>query len=205
MEEQPMFPLESVLFPGQTLPLRIFEDRYKELVTDSLAASGVFGIALIEKGREVGGGDVRSNIGCSAEIIGHQQLKDGTISLTVAGQHRIEIGQWLADAPYPIATVRPWPDEVQEIERSKTERLVDHFLSFLQRAEMVGYTIPKLSRDEIMVGLNNTELSFRLSALIPVGPFDKQMLLAANGPSQRLDLVGELVTCLIELLADVEE
>jgi hypothetical protein len=55
MEEQPMFPLESVLFPGQTLPLRIFEERYKRLVTESLASSGMFGIVLIEKGREVGG------------------------------------------------------------------------------------------------------------------------------------------------------
>ena len=202
MEEQPMFPLESVLFPGQTLPLRIFEERYKRLVTESLASSGMFGIVLIEKGREVGGGDVRSSTGCSAEIINHQQLEDGTISLTVAGRHRIKIGQWLADAPYPKAMVELWPDDVEEIERSKAESSVNHFLAFLERAEMFGYTVPKLSKDEIMVGLDDTELSFRLSALIPVGPFDNQVLLGASGPSHRLDLVDGLVTGLIELLAD---
>jgi Lon protease-like protein len=205
MEDQPMFPLESVLFPGQTLPLRIFEERYKKLVVDSLARSGVFGIVLIEKGREVGGGDVRSSIGCSAEIIDHQEFKDGTLALTVAGRNRIVIEQWLDDAPYPIATIRTWPDELQEVTQSRAEKSVDYFLSFLERAKMVGYTVPELSKDEIMVGLDDTELSFRLSALIPVGPFDNQMLLSASGPSQRLDLVDELVTGLIELLTDIED
>ena len=69
MTVTPMFPLESVRLPGESLPLRIFEPRYGVLVRDALAAPDpVFGVVLIEAGREVGGGDRRLDVGALAHI-----------------------------------------------------------------------------------------------------------------------------------------
>ena len=64
-----MFPLESAMLPGEELPLRIFEPRYSALVQTCLAADDpAFGVVLIEGGREVGGGDSRSDVGALAHI-----------------------------------------------------------------------------------------------------------------------------------------
>ena len=64
MTTLPMFPLGTVVFPGERLPLRVFEPRYRQLVLDCLAAdSPVFGTTLIERGSEVGGGDERASVG----------------------------------------------------------------------------------------------------------------------------------------------
>jgi len=59
----PMFPLGMVHFPGIVLPLRVFEPRYRQLTADCLAGDGEFGVVLIERGWEVGGGDTRFNVG----------------------------------------------------------------------------------------------------------------------------------------------
>ena len=62
-EPLPMFPLGTVLLPGAPLPLQVFEPRYRGLTHDCLAGVPEFGVVLIERGSEVGGGDVRTNVG----------------------------------------------------------------------------------------------------------------------------------------------
>ena len=64
----PMFPLGTVLFPSGVLPLRIFEPRYRKMLEDLLLGSREFGVVLIERGSEVGGGEVRSGIGTMARV-----------------------------------------------------------------------------------------------------------------------------------------
>src|ERR1019366_3591141 len=64
----PMFPLSMVLFPGAPLPLRVFEERYQQLVKDTVDRGRAFGVVLISRGSEVGGGDQRLSIGTLAEI-----------------------------------------------------------------------------------------------------------------------------------------
>ena len=73
----PMFPLGSVLFPTMVLPLHIFEERYRALVADCLAGEQEFGVCLIERGFEVGGGDERTAVGTVAQIIDAKQFDDG--------------------------------------------------------------------------------------------------------------------------------
>ena len=112
-----MFPLGSVLLPGMLLPLHVFEDRYRQMVDDVLAASAggrerpaEFGVCLIERGSEVGGGDVRSDVGCMARILEGQQTDDGRWALLSVGDRRVRITEWLVDDPYPMAIVEDWPD-----------------------------------------------------------------------------------------------
>ena len=64
----PMFPLSAVLFPHASMPLHVFEPRYRQMLRDCLAGDGRFGIVLIERGSEVGGGDQRSLLGTRGVI-----------------------------------------------------------------------------------------------------------------------------------------
>src|SRR5882757_6408667 len=72
-----MFPLGNVLFPHAQLPLHVFEPRYRALAETCLAGDGEFGVVLIERGSEVGGGDTRFSIGTVARIVAAGRLPDG--------------------------------------------------------------------------------------------------------------------------------
>ncbi|WP_371820785.1 LON peptidase substrate-binding domain-containing protein [Tsukamurella sp. PLM1] len=113
MTELPMFPLGAVLLPGEELPLRIFEPRYRAMIEHCLAADGRFGVVLIERGSEVGGGDVRTDVGTVAVIDRYVRKPDGGYTLTCLGTDRLRVVQWLPDDPYPRADVEIWPDDVQ--------------------------------------------------------------------------------------------
>ncbi len=102
----PMFPLESVLFPFSVLPLRVFEPRYQALTIDVMGGSREFGVVLIERGSEVGGGDVRFAVATVGKVLEAQNLDDGGWLLIVVGTRRIEVIEWLDDDPYPRARVR---------------------------------------------------------------------------------------------------
>ena len=91
----PMFPLSLVLFPGQILPLHIFESRYRTMVEEIIDAGRKFGVVLIERGSEVGGGETRKNVGTLAEIIDSEKSSDGRWLLITKGTKRIQISKWL--------------------------------------------------------------------------------------------------------------
>ena len=101
----PMFPLSGVLFPHASMPLHVFEPRYRSLMRDCLDADRRFGTVLIERGSEVGGGDERSALGTRCVITREIELPDGRWLLEVCGEALIEVVQWLPDDPYPVALV----------------------------------------------------------------------------------------------------
>src|SRR5579875_215149 len=103
----PMFPLESALLPGEELPLRIFEPRYSALVRDCLRSRAkTFGVVLISRGREVGGGEQRCDVGALAAIADCADAGGGRYALRCAMGERIRVDKWLPDDPYPRALVR---------------------------------------------------------------------------------------------------
>lgn len=101
----PMFPLSTVLFPYSRVPLHVFEPRYRCMVDDCLAGDGLFGVVLIARGSEVGGGDERLDVGTVASIETAEPQADGRWHLIVAGLGLIRVRQWLDDEPYPRALV----------------------------------------------------------------------------------------------------
>ena len=114
MAVMPMFPLGSVLLPGSVLPLHVFEPRYRQLVIDCLAddtGDPEFGVTLIERGSEVGGGDQRTDVGVVARMVQVEALEGGRYALVAVGTRRIRVNAWLPDDPYPVADVDDWPDE----------------------------------------------------------------------------------------------
>jgi Lon protease-like protein len=180
-----------VLFPGALLPLHIFEERYRQLVKDCLAGEPEFGVVLIDRGHEVGGGDVRREVGTVARILEVTELQDGRYFLNAAGVRRIRVRAWLADGPYPRAEVEEWPDEEPSL--ATAERVTE----VANRGRRVRALASELHEGagplEIDIADDPLLASYHLCALAPVGPDDSYKLLACPGPVERLDRLDELL------------
>lgn len=103
--EIPLFPLNTVLFPGNTMPLHIFEDRYKLMIGECLAEKRPFGVILIRKGREVGGPAEPCEVGTTVRIIDSQELDDGKLNITCLGLQRFRVLGIRRREPYLVGDV----------------------------------------------------------------------------------------------------
>ena len=126
--ELAMFPLGSVLLPGMPLPLHVFEARYVALLSAVLGdADREFGVVLIERGSEVGGGDARFRVGTVAKIV-TVEIGEGSIVLVARGTDRFEVVDWLEEDPFPRARVRelaPLVIDADDLDRlAAAERVV---------------------------------------------------------------------------------
>lgn len=118
----PMFPLGTVLLPAMPFALNVFEPRYLKMMGDLLETDAPeFGIVLIERGHEVGGGEQRLVTGTIADIA-EIEAPEGHLVVTGHGTRRFDVTQWLDDDPYPHAEVE-FRDEESEPE-GLTDRLV---------------------------------------------------------------------------------
>jgi Lon protease-like protein len=196
----PMFPLGTVLLPGMFLPLHVFEPRYRVLVHDCLAGIPEFGVALIERGQEVGGGDSRFSVGCVARILEAGELPDGRFALATLGVRRIRVRTWLPDDPYPFAEVEEWPDPpAVDGDPEQLEAVTSDLRRVLALAAELGDIVSSAAgvdlADDVEVA------SYQLAGLTPVGPLDRLALLAAPTVRERLDLVGALLVDVEAVLA----
>jgi uncharacterized protein len=198
--ELPMFPLGSVLLPGMALPLRVFEPRYRSMMGEVLADSPPrFGVVLIERGSEVGGGDVRAGVGCVATVLSHEELPDGQLLLLGAGSHRIRIERWLPEDPYPRATVTDWPDEpdVAPVDTARIVELTEELRDLVAgSAELSGERLPS----DLEFSDDPGERVWQLGIMAPVGSLDRLKLLSCPSLRRRLSLLGDLLGEQRELL-----
>jgi Lon protease-like protein len=189
--ELAMFPLGTVLFPGAVLPLHVFEPRYRTLVQRCLAGEPEFGVVLIERGHEVGGGDVRTSVGTVARLVEVAELPDGRYAIVTVGTRRIRVTAWLDDDPHPRAEVEDWPDDPSPGDLDETfHDVVTTLRRVLALSAELGRPAPPATIDlpsEPTLGV------YHAAAAAPLGPHDRQRLLAAPGPDQRLNLLGELL------------
>jgi Lon protease-like protein len=202
MPPSPMFPLGSVLVPGMILPLHVFEPRYRALVRDCIAGDGEFGVVLIARGSEVGGGDVRTEVGTMARMLRVEEAPDGRFAVGAVGVRRIRVETWLDDDPYPRAEVRDWPDpDPDDAAASTTAEAAAQVGRLLRRAAALGAELGdpsppvdlELADDALVAG-------YQATAVAPLGPADRQALLAAGSPEARLDHLVHLLTEAVEVL-----
>lgn len=211
----PMFPLGTVLVPGMVLPLHVFEPRYRRMVNDSRTHhDSTFGVVLIERGSEVGGGDVRTDVGTLARILRAEELPDGRWILGVLGIHRIRVDRWLPDDPYPRAEIHEWAEQLHEpagpsdeegagaaegAEGAADDR--NEVTTLLRRAAALrremGEPAPpldlELADDPVVAG-------YQAAVVAPLGPADRQALLAASTVPARWRLLRTLLADQIDLL-----
>jgi Lon protease-like protein len=191
-----MFPLGSVLLPGMALPLHVFEDRYRLMVQECLAGDAEFGVVLIERGSEVGGGDVRYDVGTVARIVDGAVAPDGRFALTTVGLGRVVVQTWLEDAPYPRAIVEDWPDPAPDNESGAAATLagvVDSLRSLLVGlAELAEDRNRSEDVEALMAEVTDEPVSgtYQAVALSPLGPADRQRLLELPTVEERLELLA---------------
>jgi Lon protease-like protein len=103
----PLFPLNTVLFPGQALSLHVFEERYKLMINRCLEQDEPIGIVLIREGDEVGQPAVPHEVGTVASIVETERHDNGEIDIVAVGQERFVIGEILQQTPYIVGQVKP--------------------------------------------------------------------------------------------------
>lgn len=122
-----LFPLRTVLFPGMALPLEVFEQRYRQLVSECLDASEPFGVALIREGEEVGGPATPHELGTTARIESVERGQHGRLQLRTVGERRFRIVTLHHDRPYLWAEVEYPVDEATETPEPLMQQARDRY------------------------------------------------------------------------------
>lgn len=188
----PIFPLSTVLMPGQVLPLHIFENRYKSLMSDLLALPEVerrFGIITIKKGREVNQSlPVLADIGTIAVLRKSSTNEDGTFEILVIGGQRFDLISVSEDkAPYLVAEVKirkEFESEFDTATLTLAKEKCDEFMMMLDADnENTSQKLPDTP----------SSLSFLLASLLPINNTEKQSLLELDDPNMRLKKVLQII------------
>ena len=204
--ELAMFPLESALLPHQDLPLRIFEPRYGALVRHCLDTGDPFGVVLIARGREVGGGDSRCDVGTLSRITECVDHGAGRYSLHCRTGERIRVSEWLPDDPYPRATVTLWPDGPGDpVTQAQLLDVEDRAMALFERiADVRGVRLPDrevlLGYDDAGPNVSAGQRLFALASRIPIGTADRYTVLSAPSAADRLAALSEAVDAVAEMV-----
>jgi Lon protease-like protein len=194
MGVMPMFPLGTVLLPGGVLPLNVFEDRYLQMFREILADDQhppEFGVALITKGHEAGGGDERSTVATSARILDMQATPDGRYVLAAVGTERLRVNAWLPDDPYPIADVDVWVDADDAASADDLRPRVEQARGRVEELNALAARLGDQTPPPTDISDDPLLAVYHLGSLAPLGPSDRYRMLAAPGLDQRLDVLDE--------------
>jgi Lon protease-like protein len=189
--EIPLFPLNTVLFPGMPLQLHIFEERYKKMLRLCLENRQDFGVVLIRSGREAHGPLADPHkIGCTARIVEMEPLDQGQMNITAIGQQRFRLLSLSREKPYLVGTVELYPLEAADRKPlSESSRrlfpLVRRYMQILSAASEVNLEPEHLPRDPLV-------LAYLSAVLLQIPPGQKQGLLASERASDLLRDVYEL-------------
>ncbi|WP_322919481.1 LON peptidase substrate-binding domain-containing protein [Nocardioides renjunii] len=191
----PMFPLNTVVFPGMSVPLHVFEDRYRMLVRHLLEvgdpAARVFGTVAIREGYEVGDHGAQSvyRVGCVLQLTEADRRSDGTYDIVAVARERLKLEQMERGVDFPQGVVAVLPEPEVEVPQELLDKARATFTAFrAAMAELQGDPFSgTLPRDP-------DYLAWTLSALTPLPMAERQSLLEAEDATERLVLVTRLLT-----------
>ena len=193
----PLFPLNTVLFPGGTMPLYIFEERYKLMMQDCLESDRRLGIVLIKSGEEVGEPAVPHSTGTMGQVTQAAGLKDGRILVSVVGKQRFSIRRITQSRPYLAADVELLEEDadagVPPTEMEAIRRAVSHHVT-LAAGLRGGW------RREANLAENPAGLSYFIAGILFADVKEKQALLEESSPSKRLEMELDLLRRETEVL-----
>jgi Lon protease-like protein len=189
-----MFPLNAVIFPGVSVPLNVFEDRYRALVHHLLRVEDptqrLFGSVGIREGYEVGDHGAQSlfRVGCRVQLTEVEPHPDGTFSIVAVGLDRIQLERLDTTGTFPVGHVVDRPESSHPVPRALEDEAREVFAAYrLRLAELRAdpYT-GELPRDA-------SYLSWTLAACAPLPLHERQALLEAEDAAQRLRMVTDLL------------
>jgi len=187
----PLFPLHTVLFPGGTLPLRIFEPRYLDMVSQCMKGGHGFGVTLIREGSEVGPAADTFDTGTLSEIVYFNQQPDGLLGITARGRQRFRIlSRRVQPNQLTLAEVELLENEASRPLPEKFSGAADILRGLLEQLDQPFINMEKRYDDASWVGS-------RLAELLPIRLEQKQYFLQLDDPLQRLER-------LVALLEDLE-
>ena len=190
----PMFPLNTVLFPGVVVPLRVFEDRYRAMVHHLLRVTDptdrVFGSVGIREGYEIGDHGAQSlfKVGCRVKLTEVEAHEDGTFDIVAVGLDRIELERLDTTGTFPVGHVQERPEAPSPVPDEIVERARATFAAYrVALGEIRGDPHPgALPQDP-------TYLSWTLAAVAPLPMHERQQLLEAEDTALRLAMVTDLL------------
>ena len=197
----PMFPLGSVLMPAMPLPLRIFEPRYLKLLGDLMGSENPeFGVVLIERGDEVGGGEKRMTLGTIASVINIGTTQE-FYGLESFGTQRFRVTSWLPDDPYPLAVIELVPDLVWDDtlldSKNQLETKVRQLLAFASEFTNLQFGASTELSDDPM------EACWQLAGILPIGELDQMDLLSSASSEELISRTFEIVATADQTLRDI--
>jgi uncharacterized protein len=189
-----MFPLNAVIYPGVSLPLHVFEDRYRALVHHLLRiddpAERLFGSVAIREGYEVGDHGAQSlfRVGVRLQLTDVESNADGTFDIVAVGRERIQLDRLRTTDAFPLGEVHLLPEPATEVPAEVAERARATFTAYRAMVrEIAGDPLEgELPQDP-------EYLSWTLAACSPLPLGERQELLEAPNPTDRLLLVTDLL------------
>ena len=181
----PLFPLNTVLFPDISLPLHIFEDRYKLMMQHCLDSDAKFGVVLIKAGAEVGEPAICYSTGTVARIEQVDRVEDGRMLISITGQQRFRIKNITQYRPYMAAQVELLEDDVEpQVPPTEMEAIREAVTQHLRLAlGLRGGWIREAKMPSDPVVLSNF-----IAGTLQVGLHEKQALLEEASASKRLEI-----------------
>ncbi len=174
-QELPLFPLNTVLFPGMALPLHIFEERYKLMISECIRDSQPFGVVLIRSGREAGSGAAVHSTGTTAHIKQVERLGDGRMNIATLGFHRFRIHSTHSKKPYLTGIIEMFP--LQETQDPKAKALAQKMTPLLQSYLDIFASLGNVELEVDKLPDDPETLAFLTAIVLRTPQKDKQELL----------------------------
>jgi len=194
----PMFPLGTVLFPGVSLPLHIFEDRYRALVRDLLSEPDPdrrrLGIVAIREGYEVGNHGMQSahRVGCEAQLLAARELPDGRYDIVIGGRRRLMLEDIDTSGEYLLGEIDYLDDPAGDGADEAAELALSAFAGWRAAVTAAGIEgLLEVEEDEH--GDDPRMLSFALSGAVSLTLRERQQLLEADDAAARLAMLAAML------------
>jgi hypothetical protein len=183
----PLFPLRTVLFPGGLLPLRIFEQRYVDMIGRCMREGGEFGVLWIVAGEETGTVAQLASTGCSARIVDFERLPDGLLGIMARGARRFDLLSHAVQANgLNVGQVR-WRPEPAHTPLSDARRPLGNVLRKVidEYGELGRHLQPDFS--------DAGWVANRFAELLPLSRAERQRLLEMDDPAARLEAIAPMI------------
>jgi len=183
----PLFPLNTVLFPGGPLPLRIFETRYLDMVRYCMRERSPFGVVLIRAGAEVGAVADTAEVGTTAHIVDFNPMPDGLLGISCVGEHK-----------FRVLSRRQQGDglNVADIELLPREERLGLPGEFEHLGVLLRKVLPELGELYAATAMHPDDaawVGYRLAEILPVSLSEKQQCLEIDDPLVRLARLNPLI------------
>ena len=190
--EVPLFPLNTVLFPGGPLSLRIFEPRYVDMVAERMRSDQPFGVCLILEGEEAGDAATHHEVGTLARITDFQRFDDGILGINAVGEERFRV---LSTRIQPdqliVGQIEMLPSEPEKTLNEEHAAIPELVRALIERTGSLYQGLPTYYQDP-------TWLGYRLAEVLPIPLTRKQQLLELDNAILRLDQIGDVLRAIAE-------